>query len=237
MFACARVYALLAVRLCDARPSIRLMGNAYWPILDIRIGVGGLEMRPLVEADLSELARMLPTDVELNPASPKYEGAAADTIRGTIVHQDYWRAMGTWTVDAWRLNFGVWRGGALIGTQEIEGNDFTRLRTVDSASMLAVAARGTGLGKAMRRGVLAFAFGRLHAEYAISSAWQDNHASLGVSRALGYVDNGVERRVRDDGIDDMVHLRLTRDAWSASGLAADVDVDFPPTCAPYFGIP
>ena len=50
------------------------------------------------------------------------------------MHQDYWRAMGTRTVDAWRLNFGVWRGDTLLGAQELEGNDFVRLRTVDTAS-------------------------------------------------------------------------------------------------------
>jgi RimJ/RimL family protein N-acetyltransferase len=212
------------------------MSHAHWPIFDIRIGVGDLTMRPLVEADLDELARMLPPDVELNPASPTYDGAPAETARGTIVWQDYWRAMGTWTIDAWRLTFGVWRGQALIGTQELEGNDFPRLRTVDSASMLAVDERGKGRGKAMRRAVLALAFGGLQAECAISSAWQDNRASLGVSRALGYVDNGVERHRRDDGVDDMVHLRLGRDAWLASGHAAGVEVDFPDACRPYFGL-
>jgi hypothetical protein len=88
----------------------------------------------------------------------------------------------------------------------------------------------------MRRGVLALAFGPLQAEYAISSAWHDNHASLGVSRALGYVDNGVERHRRGDDVDDMAHLRLSRDAWLASGHATGVDIDFADACLPYFGL-
>ncbi len=45
----------------------------------------------------------------------------------------------------------------------------------------------------MRAAVLTLAFGPLAAEYAIGSAWSDNHASLAVSRALGYVDNGARR--------------------------------------------
>jgi RimJ/RimL family protein N-acetyltransferase len=212
------------------------MSHPYWPVRDVRIRVDALSLRPLVESDLDALARMLPADVELNPESPSYPGASPATVRATIVHQDYWRAMGTWNVDAWRLNFGVWREGELIGTQEIEANDFARLRTVDSASMLAVDARGQGLGKAMRRGVLAVAFGPLGAQYAISSAWRDNHASLGVSRSLGYVDNGVERHRRGDGVDDMVHLRLSRADWLAAGHASSVHVDFPEACLPYFGL-
>jgi RimJ/RimL family protein N-acetyltransferase len=216
------------------------VAHPYWPVLDIRIRVGDLGLRPLTEAELPALARLLPPDVELNPDSPRYAGAAAETVRGTIVFQDYWRAMGTWTVGGWRLNFGVWRGDTLLGTQELEGNDFARLRTVDTASFLAPAARGAGLGKQMRRAVLALAFGPLAAECAISSAWHDNHASLGVSRALGYVDNGVERHRRagrdGDRIEDLVHLRLTRDAWLSSGLADGVRVDLPDACLPYFGL-
>ena len=38
-----------------------------------------------------------------------------------------------------------------------------------------------------------------------------------MSRALGYVDNGFDRHRRDDYADDMVHLRLTRDAWRVRG--------------------
>jgi RimJ/RimL family protein N-acetyltransferase len=215
------------------------MAHPYWPMHDIRLHVGDLSLRPLTEPDLSTLARVLPADVELNPDSPTYHGATADTERGTIAHQDYWRAMGTWTVDAWRLNFGVWRGDTLLGAQELEGNDFVRLRTVDTASFLVVAARGIGVGKQMRRAVLALAFGPLGAEYAVTSAWHDNHASLGVSRSLGYVDNGVVRHRREghpSTVDDMVHLRLSRERWLASAGADGIAVDFPDACRPYFGL-
>lgn len=50
-----------------------------------------------------------------------------------------------------------------------------------------------GLDTATRRSavlVLALAFGRLEAQCAITSAWRDNDASPGVSRALGYQPNG-----------------------------------------------
>jgi RimJ/RimL family protein N-acetyltransferase len=63
------------------------------------------------------------------------------------------------------------------------GNDFLALRTVDTSSFLIPSAHGRGYGKQMRAAVLALAFGPLHAPAAITSAWHDNHASLGVSRA------------------------------------------------------
>jgi RimJ/RimL family protein N-acetyltransferase len=69
---------------------------------------------------------------------------------------------------------------------------------VDSSSFLTGAVRGRGLGKQMRAAVLTLAFGPLGARFAITSAWSDNHASLGVSRALGYVENGETADRRDD---------------------------------------
>ena len=76
----------------------------------------------------------------------------------------------------------------------------------------------------MRRAVLALAFDHLGAEAAITSAWHDNTASLGVSRSLGYRDNGVSSLARDDGVDTLVHLRMTRADWQAAGGAPDVTV-------------
>ena len=88
----------------------------------------------------------------------------------------------------------------------------------------------------MRRAVLALAFGPLAAEAAVSSAWQDNHASLAVSRALGYRPNGESRHRRDDGVDTMRYLRLTRADWLAGDGAAGVRIEGAEPCLPYFGV-
>lgn len=213
------------------------MTHAAWPIFDLRITVADLLLRPFREADLDEIARILPADVELNPKATRYRGGVDGIERATIIHQDYWRAMGSWTPDEWRLNFAVVQGEQLIGAQELEGHDFARLRTVDTASFLVTEKRGLGLGKAMRRGVLALAFEHLRAEHAITSAWHDNTASLGVSRSLGYADNGWSRLRRDDGADELAHLRLTRAEWSSSGLADGIVVTGAQDCLPYFGLP
>jgi RimJ/RimL family protein N-acetyltransferase len=83
----------------------------------------------------------------------------------------------------------------------------------------------------MRAAVLQLAFGDMSAVAAVTSAWHDNGASLGVSRALGYRDNGVELVRRDDGVDGMVHLRLRREDWAG----ADVQVDGFEGCRPLLG--
>jgi RimJ/RimL family protein N-acetyltransferase len=196
-----------------------------WPLFDLRLRTADLLLRPMTEADLPEVERLLPDDVELNPYLPMPE-------REWAVAQTYWHALGTWSVDDWRLQCVVLRGDELLGFQEVEGKDFVRLRTVDSSSWLVTAARGQGVGKAMRAAVLELAFGSMGAVAAVTSAWHDNGASLGVSRSLGYRDNGTERVRRGDGADDMVHLRLRREDWAG----ADVQVEGFEACRRQFGL-
>jgi RimJ/RimL family protein N-acetyltransferase len=209
--------------------------SARWPVLDIRVRVGDLDLQPVTDADHDELARLLPPDLELDPSATRFPGLDEATSRATVMQQSYWRYYGTWTPEAWRLNFVVRTHGRLLGMQELEGNDFASLRTVDTSSWLLPEARGLGHGKAMRRAVLALAFGPLGAQVAITEAWHDNHASLGVSRALGYQPNGEALHRRDDGVDTMVHLRLTRADWLAGDGPADVAMSGYEAALPFFG--
>jgi RimJ/RimL family protein N-acetyltransferase len=163
----------------------------YWPLFGLRLSTADLRLRPMTEADLWPIADLLPDDVEQDPAPAEYDFGDARVGRGIVSHQSYWLAYGTWRPQAWRLSFVVRSpAGEILGVQELEGSDFLTLRTVDSSSFLVTGARGRGFGKQMRTAVLALAFGPLEAEAAITSAWHDNHASLGVSRALGYQPNG-----------------------------------------------
>lgn len=213
------------------------MAPPYWPLFDLRLTTPGLVLRPMTEADQATVARVLPDDVELDPAATTYPGLDERATRAVVVHQAYWHAYGSWRPEAWRLNFAVLAGGELIGAQELEGNDFPTLRTVDTSSFLVTSARGRGLGKQMRAAVLALAFGPLAAQAAITEAWHDNRASLGVSRSLGYLPNGESMHRRGTDVDVMVHLRLTREAWLARSDRPDVTISGFDRCRPFFGLP
>jgi RimJ/RimL family protein N-acetyltransferase len=76
----------------------------------------------------------------------------------------------------------------------------------------------------------------MEATTAITSAWHDNHASLGVSRALGYRPNGETLHARDDGADVMVHLRLTRSDWLANDLGSGIEISGFDRCRFLFGL-
>lgn len=194
-----------------------------WPLWGLRIAVGDLDLAPLRETDLPEVVAAVPDDLELDPSAYRF----AQDSRALVVQQEYWRHLGEWTPSAWKLDLGVRRGGRLLGVQQLEGNDFPRLRTVDTASWLAADVRGQGVGTAMRRAVLALAFDRLDAVAAISSAWHDNAASLAVSRRLGYRDNGVSLMTRE-GVgraDTLVHVRLTTREWAEAGHGRGVRIE------------
>ena len=223
------------------------MTHPTWPLFDLRLtntagANADVVLRPMAEADLATVAAILPDDLALNPAATTYPGLDTAKRRRVVAHQEYWQGWGRWSIASWVLTFVVEVDGRIVGTQTLEGEDFPMLRTVDSASWLVPEARGRGLGKAMRAVVLSLAFGPLEAQCAITSAWEENLASLGVSRALGYQPNGQYLRRREGGdlvgdvIGSMVHLRLTREDWLSSAAGDCVTISGFEACRPYFGV-
>ncbi len=214
------------------------MTHQTWPLVHLRLTGPDVALRPMTEADLVIVADLMPDDLELNPAATAYPGLDTATWRRVVVHQEYWQGWGRWSIPSWVLTFVVEAEGRIVGTQSLKGEDFPALRTVDSASWLVPEARGRGVGKAMRAAVLALAFGPLEAQCAITSAWDDNHASLGVSRAIGYQPNGQYLHRRDDGVGvgSMVHLRLAREDWLVSGRGDGIQIEGFEACRPYFGV-
>ena len=108
--------------------------------------------------------------------------------RGFLQH--HWGLRARWTPDAWQLNLMIELDGAPIGSQSIHAERFSVLRSVDTGSWLGREFQGKGYGREMRAAVLAFAFDALGARLATTEAFLDNLASVGVSRSLGYEENG-----------------------------------------------
>lgn len=205
-----------------------------WPLHGIRLTTPDLELRPASEADLPALFDILPDDLGVDPSATRYAGIDEPANRRAILSQSYWRAMGLWSPHDWVLPFVVRRDGEVIGMQALEGPDYGAERTVDSWSWLAASSRGTGLGKQMRAAVLELAFSHLGARSAVSSAVVTNAGSLGVSRALGYVD--THRSVLNHSNETLQHLRLEAQAWAASGHGSAVRVGGVGATLPFFGL-
>jgi RimJ/RimL family protein N-acetyltransferase len=218
--------------------SIGAVELMHWPLVGLRLRTRDLVLRPTVEADLSAVVATLSADVGTNPHLPQFPGLDASRSRAVSAHQSYWQSVGNWSIDGWRLDLVVVAEDRIVGVQSLEGEDFLALRTVDSASHLIEGVRGRGWGKQSRQAVLALAFGPLGAEYAVTSAWESNGASLGVSRALGYRPNGESRHRSDtgQGAATMMHMRMSRADWEATAFASSVTISGFEPCRPFFGL-
>ncbi len=205
-----------------------------WPLFDLRLRCGPVALRPVTDADLGVLSGLFPDDFDLDPRAEPFPGLDVRRDRLRLFAQGIWRSRGTWSPGSWCLDLAVEHDGRVVGLQSLEADDFVTLRTVDSASWLAHEARGRGLGVAMRAAVLGLAFDHLGAVAAVSSAVLDNAASLGVSRRLGYADNGLSRTSSPDGVVELQHLRLTREGWATGGHRVEVAGLEP--CLPWFGL-
>ena len=207
-----------------------------WPLGCIRLRNGSVTLRPVRECDLPSLVRLLPDDAEHDPSSVMLEGLDLEANRRRLFMQSYWKSRASWSVDGWCIMFLATRGDHAVGVQALEADHFPALRTVDSFSWLDTAVRGQGIGTAMRTAVLTLAFDHLHAEAAVSSAREDNRPSLGISRRLGYEDNGVSRSLSPTGPCTLCHMIIRRDTWMARGHGSDVLVEGLSGCAPWFGV-
>lgn len=208
-----------------------------WPLFGLRLRCRGVELRLAREGDLGPLADLMPADVEQDPHAELLGGLDREANRGRLLYQTYWRSLGTWSPSSWYLDLVVTRDGELVGMQSLEADQFPVLRTVDTGSWLAAAARGRGTGVAMRMAVLGLAFDYLGAEAAITAAVSSNAASLGVSRRIGYQPNGLSFSDSERGRIELTHLRLTAGAWRASGLGGEVSVSGLEPGRPWFGQP
>lgn len=89
----------------------------------------------------------------------------------------------------------------------------------------------------MRTAVLALAFDHLGARASVTSARRDNAASLGVSRHVGYRDNGVSLNRSGSGVVQLVYMRMTAEEWRGSESGGLVTVSGLDACLPWFGVP
>jgi len=213
------------------------MTLSRWPLSGLRLTTPRLELRWPSLGDLEALASLAAGGVH-DPASQPFSVAWTDVPAGeraqaTLQYQ--WSRWGSWTPSDWTLNLAVDAGGTIVGTQGLSGRDFAVLREVSTGSWLGRTHQGQGIGTEMRAAVLFLAFDGLHAQYATSGAFEDNPASLGVSRRLGYADDGIERQVVRGRPATLRRLRLDHASW-ASCQSVPVEIHGLQACLPCFGV-
>jgi RimJ/RimL family protein N-acetyltransferase len=214
------------------------MGGTWWPLTGLRLRTPALELRWPRLADLEALAALAATGVH-DPGVMPFTNSWSDAPpaeRALSTMRYHWAQWGAWQPADWTLQFAVVRDGEVVGVQSVGARDFAVLREVSTGSWLGLAYHRQGIGTQMRAAVLHLAFAGLGAEHAVSAAFEDNAASLGVSRRLGYRDDGIERHAVRGKAAQARRLRLTRADWAAA-RSVPVSVHGLRPCLPYLGVP
>jgi RimJ/RimL family protein N-acetyltransferase len=208
-----------------------------WPLFGLRLRTARLELRLPSLADLDELGSLAAEGVHdpaVMPFGVPWTDVPADQLpRGVLLY--HLSQLGAWSPQDWTLNLVVDIGGSIAGTQGITGRDFAVLREVHTGSWLGQRYQRQGIGTEMRAAVLHLAFAGLGAEYATSEAFTDNAASLGVSRRLGYLPDGIYRQVIRGKPATQQRLRLDRAGWRAH-RTIEVEITGLADCLPEFGL-
>ncbi|MFD8685569.1 GNAT family N-acetyltransferase [Streptomyces sp. NPDC059651] len=208
----------------------------HWPLYGLRIRTSRLELRlPDVEL-LDELASVAADGVHAPDAVP-FTVPWTDcppAERGRAVFQHVLGTVANWSVRDWSLSLAVLHGGQVVGRQDLSAKDFAVTGRVSTGSWLGLTHQGRGIGTEMRAAVLHLAFAGLGAGTAVSAAMTDNPRSLGVSRRLGYLPDGLEvAAVRGERV-TLQRLRLERARWEEH-RSAEVTVDGLDDCRAMFG--
>ncbi|BFU47862.1 GNAT family N-acetyltransferase [Krasilnikovia sp. MM14-A1004] len=209
----------------------------HWPLYGLRLRTPRLELRLPDQDDLAALADRAAEGVH-DAATQPFTAAWTDAEpaqRARSTMQWHWSMLGRWAPDDWSLNFVTVADGVVVGTQDVRARHFATLREVGTGSWLGRAHHGRGYGTEMRAAVLHLAFEELGAEYATSAAFADNDASYGVSRKLGYADDGIDRHLVRGAAVVSRRLRLDRAGWAAA-RTVPVTVEGLAPCLPMFGL-
>ena len=195
---------------------------SYWPLAGLVVRTPRVELRWPSEHDLLALAELAAKGVhppEVMPFSIPWtrQDPGGDLQRGVL--QWNWRCAGNWSADDWSYNPVTVVDGRVVGTQSLMAEKFAIRRTVATGSWLGLEHQGRGIGKEMRAAALHLAFAGLDALRAETAAFVDNDASLGVTRALGYRENGDLVVDREGASARQLGFVLDRAAWEATRAA------------------
>jgi RimJ/RimL family protein N-acetyltransferase len=213
-----------------------------WPILGIGVRTHAVELFVPDQDTLEVLARLAAEGIydpqnQYLPRVPVggWEDVASPEAERRFLRY-YWSAFADWRPERWNLMLAARVDCDIVGVQEVGAQHFAVTRTVSTGSWVGRRFQGAGYGKAMREAVLHLAFDGLCAERADTAAWITNHASLGVSRALGYQDNGTTTRAAEGKRVEQVNLTLRRSDWRRSSEGCTI-TGLSPEASEMLGLP
>lgn len=162
--------------------------------------------------ELAHLAAAGIHDPATQPFSEPWTDVPTPQLERNTV-QYFWKCRAQTTVEHWDVCLAVIVGGAPAGVCTVHGDDFPSRREAITGSWLGRPFQRRGLGLETRHAALHLIFAGFRAQRAVTSAWHDNGASLGVTRALPYAETGTRTELRRGKPDTMVEFVMTSEQW------------------------
>lgn len=175
--------------------------HELWGPFALRLRCGPLELRAITDLDIPALVDLARDGIHGPSQMPflaPWTDAPPDQLPANTAAY-YWNARASFSPDRWMLDLAVRVDGELVGVQGVGAKDYLVVRSAETGSWLGQRYQRRGIGTLMRRVICVLMFDHLGAEEVTSGAFTDNPASLGVSRKVGYVDNGTQRLQRRPG--------------------------------------
>lgn len=212
--------------------------NPYWPFFDLRVTTPRLALRYPDDADLVAIAALAAQGVhppdQMPFTVPWTDVPPPEQQRNTLQH--FWSYRASLTPEQWSISLAAVRDGVIVGVQSVSSQgDYRETKAVGTASWVGHAHQGQGVGKEMRAAVLHLSFAGLGADVALSGAYTDNPASIAVSRALGYEDNGIYFGARRGQPARQHMFRLMREDWEQR-RRHDIVIEGLGPCLPLLGL-
>jgi len=214
------------------------MLSAHWPLFGLRVTTPRLELRYPDDGDCDAVAEVAARGVH-DPAFMPFQVPWTDVApprlqRETLQH--LWGTRAAWTPERWAMPMAVVVDGTIVGVQAVDATDFPALRAVSTGSWLGAPYQGKGIGTEMRGAILHLAFAGLGAQHAHSAAFDDNPASLAVTRKLGYEQDGTRRAVRRGEAASQTTFHMSRQRWEQI-RRDDIAIAGLEPCFELFGLP
>jgi RimJ/RimL family protein N-acetyltransferase len=194
------------------------MTHPVWPLFDLRVTTPLLELRYVTDEIATDLALLAARGIH-DPDSMPFAFPWTDVESPRLelqTLQHYWGVRATLTPSKWDLLFGAFVDNTLIGSTAIHTENFVQSRSFGTGSWLGREYQGRGFGTEMRRATLALGFIGFDAIVARTDAFDDNVASLGVTRKLGYQQDGESLKSPRGEPRRSLHFSLDRESFLRS---------------------
>jgi len=193
-----------------------IVGYPIWPLADLQVATPRLTLRYTSDELAVELAQLAAAGIHDSATQPFTEPwtdvPSPELEQNTLRY--FWKTRAETTAEHWDICLAVVVDGTAAGVCTVHGDDFPARRTATTGSWLGRCFQRQGLGQEMRQAALHLLFAGFSADRAVTRAWHDNAASLGVTQSLPYTKTATTREQRRDQLDTMLEFSMTAAQWN-----------------------